>query len=125
MLRQIIIYPGEDGYWVAECLSLPGCISQGKTKEEAITNVKEAILHYQVLTPLDLEEVFGLTEGNIYHGELMLDQLFIMRPVPGWAQYRAPIQGLYLCGAGTHPGGGVTGVPGYNAAREVLKDVKR
>ncbi len=88
-------------------------------------NLRSAIIDRQVLTPLDLERVYGLTEGNIYHGELALDQLYFMRPVPGWARYRTPIDNLYLCGAGTHPGGGVTGAPGYNAARAILKDVKR
>ncbi len=84
-------------------------------------NLEGAILHRQVLSPLDLERRFGLTEGNIHHGELTLDQLLFMRPVPGWARYATPISGLYLCGAGTHPGGGVTGTPGYNAAREILR----
>jgi phytoene dehydrogenase-like protein len=93
-----------------------------KTLAAYAPNIESAILHRQVLTPLDLEAVFRLTEGNIYHGEMTLDQLFFMRPVPGWARYRTPVEGLYLCGAGTHPGGGVTGVPGYNAAREILKD---
>ncbi len=88
-------------------------------------NLPAAIIDRHVLTPLDLERVYGLTEGNIYHGEHTLDQLYFMRPVPGWARYRTPIAKLYLCGAGTHPGGGVTGAPGYNAAREILKDVKR
>ena len=83
------------------------------------------ILARQVLTPLDLERTYGLTEGNIFHGDLSLDQLFFMRPVPGWSQYRTPIRGLYLCGAGAHPGGGVTGAPGYNAAHQVLRDLKR
>ena len=77
-----------------------------------------------MLTPLDLEETFGLPEGNINHGEHTLDQLLFMRPVPGFARYRTSIEGLYLCGAGTHPGGGVTGYPGYNAAREILRDGK-
>ena len=85
-------------------------------------NLKEAILHTKVLTPLDLETIYGLPEGNPNHGEMTLDQFLYMRPVPGWAQYRTPIQGLYMCGAGTHPGGGVTGLPGKNAAREILKD---
>ena len=74
--------------------------------------------------PLDLERTYGLTEGNIFHGDLRLEQLFFMRPVPGWSQYRMPIAGLYLCGAGTHPGGGVTGAPGHNAAHQVLRDWK-
>ncbi len=87
-------------------------------------NLESAILHRHVLTPLDLEETFGLPEGNINHGEHTLDQLLFMRPVPGFARYRTSIEGLYLCGAGTHPGGGVTGYPGYNAAREILRDGK-
>jgi phytoene dehydrogenase-like protein len=82
-------------------------------------NLKAAILHRQVITPLDLEGTYGVTEGNPYHGELTLDQFFFMRPVAGWAQYRTPIAGLYLCGAGAHPGGGVTGAAGKNAARTV------
>jgi phytoene dehydrogenase-like protein len=88
-------------------------------------NVPGAIEARQVVTPLDLERTYGLTEGNIFHGDLVLDQLFFMRPVAGWAQYRTPISGLYLCGAGTHPGGGVTGAPGYNSAHQILKDAKR
>lgn len=86
---------------------------------------KDSILHQQVLTPLDLEETFSLTEGHIYHAELSLDQIFFMRPIPGWARYRTPIKNLYLCGSGTHPGGGVTGLPGRNAASEILKDLKQ
>jgi phytoene dehydrogenase-like protein len=86
-------------------------------------NLPAAILHRQVLTPLDLEDMFGLTEGNIYHGEMTLDQVLFMRPVQGWSRYRTPIERLYLCGAGTHPGGGVTGAPGYNAAQVVLQDI--
>lgn len=82
---------------------------------------KNSILHRQVLTPLDLEQTYGLDEGHPYHAELALDQLFFMRPVPGWSRYRTPIENLYLCGSGTHPGGGVTGLPGRYAAREILK----
>jgi phytoene dehydrogenase-like protein len=92
---------------------------------EYAPNVPEAIVARQVLTPLDLERVYGLTEGNIFHGDLTLEQLFFMRPVAGWSQYRAPVAGLYLCGAGAHPGGGVTGAPGHNAAFQVLRDLKR
>jgi phytoene dehydrogenase-like protein len=77
--------------------------------------------HMQVLTPLDLERTFGLTGGNIFHGEMSLDQMFVMRPTPSCARYKTPVRGLYLCGSGTHPGGGVMGAPGYNAAREILK----
>jgi phytoene dehydrogenase-like protein len=87
-------------------------------------NLKNIVLHRQVLTPWDLEQEFGLTEGNIFHGELSLDQLFFMRPLGGWARYRAPVKNLYLCAAGTHPGGGVMGASGRLAALEILKDWK-
>lgn len=92
---------------------------------EYAPNVPAAIVARQVLTPLDLERTYGLTEGNIFHGDLTLEQLFFMRPVPGWSQYRTPITGLYLCGAGAHPGGGVTGAPGHNAAHQVLRDLRK
>ena len=91
---------------------------------EYAPNVPNSIIARQVLTPLDLERTYGLTEGNIFHGDLSLEQLFFMRPVPGWSQYRTPVAGLYLCGAGAHPGGGVTGAPGYNAAHKALRDWK-
>jgi len=89
--------------------------------EEYAPGFRSLIEHKQVLTPLDMERRFGLTGGNIFHGEMNLDQMFVMRPVPGAARYKTPIRGLYLCGSGTHPGGGVMGAPGYNAAREILK----
>lgn len=92
---------------------------------EYAPNVPHAIVARQVLTPLDLERTYGLTEGNIFHGDLRLEQLFFMRPVAGWSQYRTPVDGLYLCGAGAHPGGGVTGAPGHNAAHQVLRDWKK
>jgi phytoene dehydrogenase-like protein len=87
-------------------------------------NVPGAVVARQVLTPLDLERTYGLTEGNIFHGDIRFDQLFHMRPVPGWARYATPVDGLYLCGAGAHPGGGVTGAPGYNAAGRVLAHLR-
>jgi len=87
-------------------------------------NFKRSVIARQILSPLDLERQFGLVGGDIFHGKLGLDQLFSARPVLGYADYRSPIKGLYLCGAGAHPGGGVTGAPGHNAAREVLKDLK-
>ncbi len=93
-----------------------------KTIEEYAPGFRNLILHRQVLTPLDIEETFALTEGHIYHAELALDQIFFMRPVPGWARYRTPIENLYLCGSGTHPGGGVTGLPGYYAAKTILNN---
>jgi phytoene dehydrogenase-like protein len=90
--------------------------------EEYAPNIKETVLHREVLTPLDLEREYSLTGGNIFHGRLTLDQMFSMRPVPGFADYRTPLKGLYLCGSGTRPGGGVMGTPGLNAARQVIRD---
>jgi phytoene dehydrogenase-like protein len=94
------------------------------TIAEYAPNIKDIILHRQVLTPLDLERDFGLTEGNIFQGELSLEQLFFLRPVPGWAQYRTPIKNLYMCGSATHPGGGIMGANGRLAALEILKDYR-
>lgn len=92
------------------------------TIAEYAPNIRDVLVGMQVLTPLDLERVFGLTEGNIFQGEMSLEQMFFMRPVPGWAQYRTPIRDLYMCGSGSHPGGGIMGAPGRNSAREVLRD---
>ena len=92
---------------------------------EVFPKLPDLIEHRQVLTPLDLERVVGLTGGHALHGDMAPDQLLFLRPVRGWADYRTPIDGLYLCGAGTHPGGGVTGANGRNAVREVLRDAKR
>jgi phytoene dehydrogenase-like protein len=92
------------------------------TLAEYVPGLKEAILHRQVLTPWDLEREFGLTEGNIFHGELSLEQLFFLRPVPGWARYRTPIGRLWMCGSGVHPGGGVMGAPGRLAAQQMLRE---
>jgi phytoene dehydrogenase-like protein len=83
------------------------------------------IIDFELLVPPDLERIVGLPQGHIFHGELSADQLFWQRPVPHWADYRTPVRGLYQCGASTHPGGGVSGIPGHNAAREILKDWKR
>jgi phytoene dehydrogenase-like protein len=84
---------------------------------------RKSVIGYKALTPLDLENTFGLVGGDIMHGALSLDQLFSARPVLGNGNYRAPVAGLYMCGSGTHPGGGVTGAPGHNAAREILRDL--
>ena len=89
------------------------------TLEERFPNIRNLILHQQVLTPLDIERITGLTEGNIFQGELSLEQLFFNRPVPGWARYRTPIKDLWMCGSATHPGG-VMGAPGRIAALELL-----
>jgi phytoene dehydrogenase-like protein len=120
---QYVPYRLREGNW-DEKRELLGDRVVKKTAEYA-PNVPGAIVARQVLTPLDLERTYGLTEGNIFHGDLSLDQLFFMRPVPGWSQYRTPVRGLYLCGAGAHPGGGVTGAPGYNAAHQALRDLRR
>jgi phytoene dehydrogenase-like protein len=95
------------------------------TIAEYAPNLKKIILCRQVLTPLDLERMLGLTEGNIFQGELSLEQLFFLRPVAGWAKYRTPVRNLYMCGSATHPGGGIMGAPGRLAALEILKDWKR
>src|SRR6266536_3515153 len=92
------------------------------TISEYAPNLKNIILHKQVVTPLDLEREWGLSEGNIFQGELSLEQLFFLRPAPGWARFRTPIKNLYMCGSATHPGGGIMGAPGRLAALEVLKD---
>ncbi len=120
---QYVPYSLREGTW-DEHRELLGDRVVNKVAEYA-PNVPTAIVARQVLTPLDLERTYGLTEGNIFHGDLNLEQLFFNRPVPGWSQYRTPIAGLYLCGAGAHPGGGVTGAPGHNCAHQVLRDLKK
>jgi phytoene dehydrogenase-like protein len=121
---------------VAPHLPAPRSWADPKEKEafadlviETITrhapNFRASVVGRQILSPLDLEQRFGMIDGDIFHGALSLDQLFSMRPVLGHADYRMPLAGLYLCASGAHPGGGVTGVPGHNAAREILKDLKR
>ncbi|HEY7499822.1 MAG TPA: NAD(P)/FAD-dependent oxidoreductase [Vicinamibacterales bacterium] len=94
------------------------------TIAEHAPNIRDVILHRQVLTPLDIEREWGLTEGNIFQGELTLEQLFFLRPAAGWAQYRTPVRNLYICGSATHPGGGIMGAPGRNAAVRILKETK-
>jgi phytoene dehydrogenase-like protein len=113
-------YTLAEGSWDTEREQL--CETVLDTLAEYAPNVKGAVVHRQILAPPDLEAVFGLPQGHIFHGELSLDQLFFFRPVPGWANYRSPVRGLYQCGSATHPGGGVMGVSGHNAAREILRD---
>ncbi len=122
------------------CKYFPYTLADGQSWDDVKERVADGIVEYaaryfpqlpelivgrQVMSPLDLERVFGLTEGDIFHGRHDLDQIFSLRPHPTSAQYRTPIPGLYLCGSGTHPGGAVSGAPGYNGARRVLKDLKR
>jgi len=95
------------------------------TIAEHAPNIKDIIIGKQFLTPLDLQREFGLTEGNIFQGELSLEQLFFLRPVPGWAYYRTPIESLYMCGSATHPGGGIMGANGRIASQVILKEWKK
>jgi phytoene dehydrogenase-like protein len=119
---QYLPYKLREGTWDEKREGLADSIIRQIARH--MPNVPGAVLARRMLTPLDLENIYGLTEGNIFHGDLHLGQLFSMRPVPRWSQYRSPVEGLYLCGAGAHPGGGVTGAPGHNAAMQVLKDRK-
>ena len=96
-----------------------------RTLAEYAPNLPGLVVGRQVITPVDLKNTYGLSGGHLMHGEQTLDQFFTFRPLIGWAQYRTPIRGLYMCGAGTHPGGGITGAPGMNGSREILKDLKR
>jgi phytoene dehydrogenase-like protein len=113
-----------DGEWTEEKKQAFGrtCIDQ---IAECSPNFKDLILHAEIRTPKELEAEVGLTEGNIFQGELTMDQLLFNRPFPGYAQYRGPVKGMYMCGSGTHPGGGVMAAPGANAAREILMDLRR
>ena len=116
-------YHLKEGVWDEQSEALGDTVID--TLAEYAPNIKNIVVGRQVVTPLDLERELGLSEGNIFQGELSLEQLFFLRPLPGWAQYRTPIQNLYLCGSATHPGGGIMGAPGRLAAREVLKGWKR
>jgi phytoene dehydrogenase-like protein len=109
------------GDWEEQRKALGQTVVQ--TLAQYAPNLPEMILTHQIITPLDLEEVYGLTGGQIFHGDLALDQFFTMRPLLDWARYRTPIENLYLCGSGTHPGSGLTGGSGANAAREILKQL--
>ncbi len=120
---QFAPYKLREGDWPSQRAALGDAVV--KTLAAYAPKLPEMILHRQVITPADLEEHYGLTGGHIFHGELALDQLFTMRPLLGWARYRTPLDGLYLCGSGTHPGAGLTGQCGANAAREIAKDLKR
>jgi phytoene dehydrogenase-like protein len=116
-------YHRRAGTWTGAEDSLAATVL--RTLEQYAPGVTSLVEHRQVITPLVLEQEFGLAGGHIHHGELALDQLFTMRPTLGWANYRTPIDGLFLCGSGTHPGHGITGASGRNAAREILKNAPR
>ncbi len=94
------------------------------TYEEYAPNIRKVVKHWEIVSPTDMERTIGLTGGNIFQGDITPDQIFSFRPMPGWANYRMPVTGLYLCGSATHPGGGVIGAPGYNAAHVILEDLK-
>ena len=111
------------GDWDTERNSLGQTVVE--TLAQYAPNLPDLILTHQIITPRDLEEKYGLTGGQIFHGDLALDQFFTMRPLLDWARYRTPIENLYLCGSGTHPGAGLTGGSGANAAREILKELKK
>jgi phytoene dehydrogenase-like protein len=111
------------GDWEVQRKSLGQTVVQ--TLAQYAPDLPEKILTHRIITPLDLEEVYGLTGGQIFHGDLSLDQFFTMRPLLDWARYRTPIENLYLCGSGTHPGAGLTGGSGANAAREILKALRK
>lgn len=116
-------YRLREGDWNEQRQHLGDCVTE--LIESYAPGFKNSVLHVHVSTPLDLEQNFGVTGGHLGHAELSLDQIFFMRPVPGWGGHGTPIENLYLCGSGTHPGGGITGLPGYSAAARVLKDTRR
>ena len=116
-------YHLREGTWDEKREAFGDCVIE--TLAEYAPNIKNIIVGRQVVTPLDLEREFGLTEGNIFQGELTLEQLFFLRPVAAWAEYRTPVKGLYLSGSSAHPGGGIMGAPGKLAAEAILKDWKR
>ncbi|HZR64170.1 MAG TPA: NAD(P)/FAD-dependent oxidoreductase [Terriglobales bacterium] len=123
MYMQYAPYKLKDATWHEQRNALGQTVI--KTIAQYAPDLPEKILHAQVITPLDLEQTYGMTGGHIFHGELALDQIFTMRPFLDWARYKTPIRNLYLCGSGTHPGTGLTGGSGANAAREILKDLKK
>jgi len=116
-------YKLKGGDWESQRAALGETVV--KTLAQYAPNLPELILRHEIITPQDLEDVYGLTGGHIFHGELSLDQFFTMRPLLDWARYKTPVENLYLCGSGTHPGAGLTGGSGANAAREILKVLKR
>jgi phytoene dehydrogenase-like protein len=123
IVAQFAPYRLREGDWASRRDEWADSVIQ--TISEYAPDLAGSILHRQSITPSDLEETYALTGGHPFHGELALDQLFSLRPLLGWARYRTPIAGLYLCGSGTHPGTGLNGLSGRNAAREILKDLRK
>src|SRR5205807_7206609 len=137
MIHPGMATPGKEAMSIF-VLSAPHKLSGGWTEEkreafgDAVVNTVESfapgfksqILHRQIITPLDIERITGLSEGNIFAGELALHQLFFLRPAPGWAKFATPVRGFFQCGSGTHPGGGIMGASGRLAALRILKDGK-
>jgi phytoene dehydrogenase-like protein len=117
------VHPEVDGGWDAHRDTVAQLMID--TVDAYAPNFRRSVLGYKALSPLDLEREYGLVGGDIFHGSLGLDQLFNARPLLGQGNYRGALPNLYLCGSGTHPGGGVTGLPGRNAAREILRDLGR
>jgi len=111
-------YALREGDWPTSADALAATILDAL--ETIAPGIRGQIIHQRLTTPLDYECAYHLTEGSIYHGQMGLDQMLVMRPIPEWSRYETPVKNLYLCGAGAHPGGGITGAPGYNAARALL-----
>jgi phytoene dehydrogenase-like protein len=123
VLAQWTPYSLADGDWAAERDRLGDLVV--KTLERFAPGLSDLVTARRVMTPVDLETEYGLSGGHVYHAEPGLDQFFVWRPMLGHARYRFGMRGLYLCGSGAHPGGGITGAPGANAAREILSDLKK
>jgi phytoene dehydrogenase-like protein len=119
---QFAPYELRSGSWKTRVGEFADCAL--KTLSTYAPDLPNRILHQQVITPADIETAYGATGGHIFHGELTLEQFFTMRPLLGYARYRTPIAGLYMCGSGTHPGSGLTGRSGENAAREIIRDLR-
>jgi phytoene dehydrogenase-like protein len=120
---QFAPYALRDGDWSQERAVLERTAID--TAASAFPQLKLSIREARTLTPLDLEKTYGLTEGDPNHGQLILDQMLFMRPMPGWSNHRTPVDNLYLCGSGVHGGGGINGAAGRNAARQILSDYRR
>jgi phytoene dehydrogenase-like protein len=114
-------YKLDEGTWSGRKESLADSLIESLSTYAP--NLPNAILRRKIITPQDYDSIYGQPEGSFHHGELSLDQLYFMRPIAGWARYQTPIASLYLCGSGTHPGGGVSGACGYNASRQILKNL--